>query len=244
MADHWQMMLGKLPARRSPTVLSARKYMLTPGGVLPAVKPSVDYISAVPSWPMYDNDTKPNCAIAAIGHMVQAWSTAIGQPVTPTLDEILRVFAILSPDNNGCVLSDVLDYWALNPICGIQIAGHALVDSQNEDEIKVAMDIYGGLYCGAELPAIAQVQDVWDVSSSPNAAYGSWGGHCIPFLQYLMEAEARCITWGAPKPATWAWIKQYMSEIYALISPAWLEPGGKSPEGLDVDQLKFDLNLV
>ena len=165
---------------------------------------------------------------------------------TPAEDEILRVYQILSPDDDGCVLLDVLNYWRKNPICGVQLGAYAAVNPQDQDEAEVALEIFGGLYAGAQLPLAAQTQDVWDVSPAPSpqsSVPGSWGGHCIPFGKYDAQ-RVSCVTWGAVKDATWPWLQQYVDELYALISPDWLNGAGVTPEGLDLATLQADLALV
>jgi hypothetical protein len=243
--------------------------------------------------------------------------------VTPSEDEILRVYQILSPDDEGCVMLDVLNYWRQNPVCGVQLGAFVKVNPQDPEEVKVCLDIFGGLYGGAQMPIAAQTQDVWDVdrdtgngirdtgdgsaavgadepvagahdlekdsksksqdygsnSPIPNSesripepesraqnpespiaspesrvpypvsripssyAPGSWGGHAIPFGKYDASL-IRCVTWGAVKDATWPWLREYVDELYALISPDWLDGTGKTPEGLNIDQLRADLQAV
>ena len=81
------------------------------------------------------------------------------------------------------------------------------------------------------------------MSPGNNGAPGSWGGHCINFGQYA-DSGIRCVTWGAPKDATWFWLDEYVDELYALISPDWFGATGKTPEGLDLETLEADLRLV
>jgi hypothetical protein len=234
------MKLGKLPRRSDPRTLSARKYLLTP---LPTAKPMCDWLSVVPSFPMYGNDVHGDCAIAAIGHMVQVWTANNKTPVVPSQDEILRVYKILSPNDDGCVLLDVLNYWRQNPICGIKVGAFAEVNPQDLDEVKVCLDIFGGLYAGAMLPIAAQAQDIWDVVSGADGDIGSWGGHSFPYGQYN-PAKTGVVTWGEKKYSTWAWNAKYVDELYALISPDWFGAAGKTPEGLDLETLEADLRLV
>lgn len=249
MTDYSQMKLGKLPRRDDSRTLQVKKYLLTP---LPPAKAACDWLSAVPSFPMYGNDVYGDCTIAAIGHMVQVWSYNVGiratgngqRGVTPSQDEILRVYQLLSPDDDGCVLLDVLKYWRQNPICGVQLGAFAAVNPQDRDEVEVCLEIFGGLYAGALLPIAAQTQNIWDVSTdSPDAQPGSWGGHCVPFGQYD-SGQTGLVTWGEKKYSTWAWNAKYVDELYALISPDWLDGAGKTPEGLDIDHLKADLSAV
>jgi hypothetical protein len=240
MANHAGMKLGKKPRKHDRRTLKLARYLLP---ALPAAKPTVDWLSAVPWFPMYGNDIHSDCAMAAIGHMVQVWSANVGNLETPSEDEILQVYRVLSPNDDGCVLLDVLKYWRQNPIAGCKLGAFAAVNWRHPQEVKVALDLFGGLYGGAELAVAAQKQDVWDVSPGKNSAPGSWGGHCINFGQYA-DSGIRCVTWGAPKDATWSWLDEYVDELYALISPDWFGATGKTPEGLDLETLEADLRLV
>ena len=240
MTNHSDLRLGKLPRRNDPRTLVAAKYLRAP---LPSPPPACDWLEAVASFPMYGNDVHGDCAIAAIGHMVQVWSANNHQPVVPDVNEILRVYQILSPNDQGCVLLDVLKYWRQNPICGDQLGAFAEVNPSDLNEVKVCLEIFGGLYAGAMLPLTAQTQDVWSVVAGPEGQPGSWGGHCFPYGQYD-SARTGLVTWGEKKYSTWAWNLKYVDELYALISPDWLDGTGKTPEGLDIVQLQADLDAV
>jgi hypothetical protein len=244
MPDHSKFATGKLPARVDPNTLCAVDYV---GAVLPAPRGQINYISAVEQYPMYDNDKVGDCAIAAIGHLVQWWSALTGRRNVPPVEEIRRVYSILSPNNNGCVLLDVLNYWTSNPICGVQIGAFAAVNPRNQEEFEVCMDIYGGLYVGAELPIAAQNQEVFDVGKGADFAYGSWGGHCIPFGRYgqIGSRGPAFVSWGKVMECTWPWVQTYVSEAYALISAEWLDPRtGEAPSGFSAEALNADLRIL
>jgi hypothetical protein len=191
---------------------------------------------------MFGNDTKGDCTIAAIGNLAIAWTFSIGRPAIPSVDELLAIYAILSPDDQGCVMLDVLKYWRQNAIAGVKLGAFAQVNVQNQQEMQVALELFGGLYTGVGLPIAAQTQDIWDVSSGRKSIADSWGGHCVPFGSYAANWD--CVTWGALKAATWPWIQEYMQEAYVLITPDWFTSSGKTPEGLDLPTLTSDLALV
>ena len=72
---------------------------------------------------------------------------------------------------------------------------------------------------------------------------GSWGGHAVPVLAYDSDTLT-CITWGAKKRMTWKFFARYCDESYAPLSPDWLNPHGRTPEGLDRDALQADLAQI
>lgn len=250
MADHSGMRLGAKPKKYDKRTLLFGDFLHR--AKLPEPRAVVDYTDDVLSWPMYDNDTKGDCGIAGIAHMVQAWTAANGCMITPTLDDVLRVYSILSPDDDGVVLLDVLKYWRKNPICGVQIAGFVAVNPLDTVNAQLALDWAGGLYSGVSLPLTAQNQDVWDAGSddNPMAAAGSWGGHCVPDLAYNVATSLRkCITWGAVKQMTDAFWEKYFSnavggEAYAIISPDWFGCGGTTPGGFDMAAFESALDSI
>jgi hypothetical protein len=264
MPDFSKMKLGKKPKKEDPRTLQLLSY-LTSKVRLSMVKPTipvkkaVDWLSKVPSFPMYGNDVYGDCAIAAIGHMIQMWSANAGNPVTPTDEEILRVYKILSPDDDGCVLLDVLNWWCKNPISGVKLGAYAEINPKHIGLSKVGMDIFGGLYTGIALPVVAQNQEVWHClpkgQQKDNRVPGSWGGHCVPYGFYddqfsspgvgqTIPGMTKCVTWGATMETTWLWYQFYCDECYALFSPDWFTKEGVTPEGIDMEHLKADLAIV
>ena len=113
--------LGKLIKRYDPRTLHMARYM--PAIVTPP--PLVDHASKLPAdIGMMLNDQLGDCTIAGVGHMLQEWSVYAGQPILTMPDEeIRRVYNILSPNDWGCCLLDVLAYWKNTGIGGNKIDG-------------------------------------------------------------------------------------------------------------------------
>ena len=267
MVDHSQMKLGKRPAKFVERMPQIRDYLTGtkppkknfPKVKLPSPKTSVDWMSKVTTWPMYGNDVYSDCAIAAIAHIIEQWTSGWGDPAIISESEVLRVYKILSPNDDGCVLVDVLNWWLKNPIAGIKLTAYAQVNQLDLNEMKVCMDIFGGLYTGAQLPILAKTQNVWHVVSgtlhSSEGCPGGWGGHCFPYGYYndvfsspsvgqTIPGMTKLSTWGAVKEATWAWQREYVDECYALIAPPWFGPKEMTPEGINLPALLADLKQV
>src|SRR5262249_51925011 len=120
----------------------------------------------------------------------------------------------------------VLNYWRKNgvPNEGHRILAYAGVDVDRVAHVKAAIAFFGGVYIGVELPLTAQSQEIWDVV--PNAGEqgqpDSWGGHAIPILGYDAD-YLYVVTWGAVLKMTYAFMAAYVDEVYACISPDFLD---------------------
>jgi hypothetical protein len=151
-------------------------------------------------------------------------------------------------DEGGDELT-VLTYWRNHGIgsAGHKIAAFAGVGVLNHPEVMQALDLFGFLYIGVQLPSSAQpqtgVQGLWDVDNTPAGNPGTWGGHCV----VIGQADATgltCITWGATQRMTWAFWDRYVDECYACLTPDWIEANGKAPSGFDLPTLQADLAVV
>ena len=250
MADHSRMKLGRRPKRLDPRTLKMAKYLAAAPLTPPA---AVDYTRGVTDWGMMLNAEFGCCTIAAVGHAVQAWTNcATGRETTVPDSTILEYYekwdgynpSDPSTDQGGVEL-DVLNKWRQQKFAANILDAYAAIDPKKQQEVQLAIWLFGGAYIGIELPIRAQTQDVWDVPESlgPDDEPGSWGGHAV-FVVGYDATGVTLITWGAPKKATWAWISKYCDEAYALISEDWLETIGISPSGFDLAQLAADLALV
>src|ERR1700678_2143421 len=74
--------------------LQFKKYAKT----LPPVPQSVDWMSKVPSWPMYGNDTIGDCVAAAPGHSIEGWTYSAGKGRVPTLADIIAFYEVSGYD--------------------------------------------------------------------------------------------------------------------------------------------------
>jgi len=240
--------LGKLPARVDPRTLQLSRYV--DREVLPAPPAALDLTKGVTEWPMYGNDRIGDCTTAAAGHMIEAWSEeAAGQAVEVPETAVLDAFdavKIVDPSTGeeGAVEVDVLRFWRKHGIGGHRVGAFAAVAVADDDLVRTAAFLFGGLYIGLQLPLRAQEQAVWDWSGrldGPDAP-GSWGGHAVNVAAYD-EPGLTVVTWGALQRLTWSFWQHYCDEAWAIISPDFLA-GGRSPQGFDLQALQQDLDLV
>lgn len=250
--------LGALPSVHDLRQLQLATYLDL--AALPTIPDLADLTLAVKSWPMYGNDRLGDCTVAAVGHMIQAWSAAVGAAVTP-IDALIEEMYWLTgdpsytagqagdPTDNGRVETDVLNFWrqtGITPGDPDKITAYVAVDPQNLANVRAAIYLFGGLYLGIALPITAQQQKVWDVVDPRlhgDSAPGSWGGHAVPHLAYKVGGHFKIVTWGGVLEMTEAFHKAYVEEAYAVLSPDWFKDGA-SPPGFDMAALTADLNAI
>jgi hypothetical protein len=208
----------------------------------------VDYYSAVPAWPMYENDELGDCTWATIGHLIQAWTQVAGAPVTPPDADIVQGYwetgtppaatgTVGGETDDGRYETKVLAYWRHVGVPNTKdsIIGYAAVNAKNIDRVKFTVENFGGAYIGLAMPLTAETQAIWDwVPNDPNNAPGSWGGHAVPILGYDAE-YLYVVTWGAVLKMTYAFWQHYGDACYAVISPDFIAhaaAAGVNTEGI------------
>jgi hypothetical protein len=236
--------LGKLEVKADPRNLQLARY-IDDQQALPQVPDSVDWSQKVGSWPMYGNDKLGDCTCAAVGHMEEAWSANAGQAEVPSEQSVLDLYWATGTKDSGRYCLDVLNYWQSTGFGAEKILAFAQIDPKNRQHLEFACWAFGGVYIGVQLPLSAQTQkDEWTLASGPNAAAGSWGGHCVNLVDYSGAGGPTCVTWGRLMPMSWDFFDAYCDEAYAAISPDFLGLGDKTPNGFALDELKADLARV
>lgn len=208
---------------------------------LPAPPPTVDRASKVASWPMYGNDTLPDCTFAAVGHEIQSWTAYGVTEITPSEADILAGFKATGPETEGRNVQDVLSYWQKTGIAGHQIGGFAqLTGLDNLTLAKQCLDLFGTVYLGIEVPQSAMDQfnagQPWSYTGDKNII----GGHAIP-VQYWttgQTGEIEVVTWGKRQRMTRRFWYEYVEEAWVVFSPDQFSERDTNPAGLHVEQLR------
>lgn len=240
--------LGKLdphPEHTHPRVHLADHF------TVPAVPEVVDYASKVASWPMYLNDQLGDCTCAAIGHAVEAWTTyGKGKTLTLPDTDVLSLYEAVAgydpatgANDNGAVEQDVLAYLEKTGIGGHKIVAFAQVDHTDLAEMKAALNYFGTVYLGIQVPSSAQEQfaagEPWDYVGDTNIE----GGHAID-LQKWDADYMYPVTWGKLQPMTTSFWQAYGDEAWVIITEDFLNDKGLSPEGLDMDALLAEFKTI
>lgn len=211
---------------------------------------SADWLSRVPSYPMYGNDRIGDCTCAAAGHMLQAWTAYASAEVTVPDDAVLSAYEAVSGYNpatgandNGAVMQDVLGYWRKIGIGGHKILAFAQIDHTNPAQVRAAIEAFGGLYVGVNFPASAMTQ--FDQHQPWTVVAGSQieGGHAIHVGAYT-GAELTCVTWGALQGLDQSWWNQYVEEAWVVVTQDWIAANGRTPAGEAVAALGADFTRL
>jgi hypothetical protein len=235
--------LGRKAVKRDSRTLKLASY-ITP--TLPAPSTSVDWTKGVKDWLMLGNDTLGNCTIVGAMHAIQGWTLNSSTEAVFTNNDAVTYYEKFDGYNpadpntdQGGVLLDVLTDWKNQGINGHKIDAFASADVSNLTEIKQAISLFGPLYVGMNFPNASRGQVEWTVTDDTSIE----GGHCVVLIGYN-ETGPVAISWGALYQMTWEFFSKFFDEIYAVISPDWLNASGVDPTGLDLAQLQADLKAI
>lgn len=201
---------------------------------------------------MLGNDTVGDCTIAAALHMQMVWAGVAHNAAVPpfTTDQAISLYSAITgydPSNpntdQGAVETDVLNYWQATGMVGNQVAGYVSVDITNQDMVKAATYLFGGLYIGIQVPAY-----VMNVGAGGSWSYNGGdttieGGHAIPICGYGRQGY-RIVSWGTTYTFDPTFFAENCEEAYAVVTPLWVKQSGVSPTGLDLNTLLSDLQQV
>lgn len=245
---------GLLPPQPGRKRLRLANYLTAvpaaPAGLpdeLPTVPTSADYLGQVDDWPMYGNDTVGDCGPAGLGHLIETYTRcASGATVEVTEQGVIDFYSAVSgyrpgdPSTDvGVVLQDMLDYARKNGFCGHEVLAFAEVDMSNVAEIRAAIDLFGGIITGINLPQSAE--DQFNQGKPWSVVKGSriLGGHAVPWMRYGPDGWGG-VTWAAVQAITDPFRKKYVAEGWVLFPKDWANAAGATPTGLDLHTLGVD----
>ena len=244
--------LGRNPSPPDDRNLKLCDY-LTPA--LPTPPPAVDWLEKVtfPAGEML-NDQLGCCTCAGMGHAEQSWTANNGAEVTIPDADILALYEAAcgfdpsdpqGTDRGGDLLT-VAKYVRAHGVGGHKLDAFVQVDLANLAEVQTAIWLFGGLYCGLNMPvsvmratqaAVKAGQPI--VWKAPTVFDESAGGHCVYLGAYDGEGFD-LVSWGFRVRADLAFWQACAEEALALVSPEWCG-AGKSPAGFDLPTLLADV---
>lgn len=201
----------------------------------------IDYFSKVVNWGELGNTSWGDCTCASDGHIaIQQTAYGLGRADVVTNADALRAYAAISgfnpgdgppgsnPTDRGATVLSALEYLRKTGMCGFKIVAHGSLDVKNLPAVKHAVEEFGALSIGIDLPKSAMAQfnagQPWTVvpGGSP-----SDGGHCV-MVAGFDSAWVYVVTWGMVVPMSWGFWDAYVDEAYAVISELWSSVTGVS----------------
>lgn len=235
-------------------------YLVSPPESWPHFNAQVDRASGV-NWPMYANDIYGDCTIAGIGHLYGALTKfAQGSEAVFTNDQITSVYErncpgfdpITDANDNGCNMQSVLQDQVVNGMVDVtgkthKLIAYAQLKAIGPKWLAVALDVFGSVYVGVNLPASAESQFAANQPWTYVKGSQIVGGHAI-VLQATDETHNiyrvpsfTFVTWGSTVEATWPWVNTYAEEAWVAITEDWLTANGDTIDGFDLAQLQADM---
>ena len=203
-------------------------------------------------WGIYYNNAIGDCAIAGAGHAEDLWAYTFLDPsvILTTYEDATGYDPNAEPDENGqnptdkgTNLADFLGYWRTHGMGGHKIAAYAHIDPDNTRVVKLAIELFGCVYIGVDLPSSAEQQfadgQPWTVVDGDSIV----GGHCVLPIAYD-EDYVYVVTWAQVQPVAWSWWETYVSEVWLPVTQEWVGANGESPEGIDVAGLNADFKSL
>lgn len=228
---------------------------MTPN-VVHAAPPARDWTHPdhAPQWRMFRNDEIGDCTVASRAHLLQCEAVNAGRSISITDDDVASAYSAVTgydPDrpetDQGAQMIDVLKFMRQVGLAGTTIGAFAAVETGSRIQVETAINAFGGLWAGIDLPISAQTQTVWDVAPPDrrDASHdrNSWGGHAVAVIGY-QRTGLTFVTWGAIKTMTWEFLMSYCSEGWATIDALWLRDDGLTPSGFDAALMAADLAAV
>ena len=251
MADRSKMKLGRKAVKTDSRTLKLGKYLTA---ALPPPPPSADWTKGTTAWGMMLNDSLGDCTIAGCAHAIQVWT--LNTATIYTMPErgrrgllgLGRLCARRSLHRPGRHRVDVLNDWKKN-VRGFfkqhPLLAFADAAVTNQTEVKQAINLFGGLYIGLNVPNYIMgdtTPQVWDVPQ-PGQDATIDGGHCVWCVGYDPQGVT-FISWGALYKMTWAFWSKFVDEAHALLGKNWLDAKSVDPQGFNLAQLEADLRLI
>jgi hypothetical protein len=241
--------LGKLPSRHDPRTLRMSKYLTGP------VTPAPSSRAWAPEWlrwRMFGNDKIGCCTVAAQAHIIQLWGAASGfNDIAPADADVDVAYRAISgydgtPDTDrGAVMVDALNRWRKFGLGGHKIYSYVKLDAGDRAQIMAAINLFGAVYLGAQLPMAIRGRPVWTAPGNQAMHHaewrvGSWGGHTMASHGYS-SSGIFLATWAETVHASWQWLMDYCDEMYVVLGPEWADENRPSPGGFTLDALRADL---
>lgn len=239
---------GKLPPLHDYRTLRLKNYLLheqlpPPAPVYDALdqlrqRLAVSDLAAL--FPMDGNDRYGDCTVAALAHAVTVYRGRLGQESVMEKQDVIKLYLHLTKGaDSGLAELDVLNYWRRHAAGGEKIMAYASIDPKNHAHVQHAIQLFGGVYLGFQVPEGCEEQ--FDAGTPWVPGKLTTDGHAVFATGYDADGVT-VLTWGKLQKGTWAWWDECVDEAYALLP--WEAMQTDFSPGFDGQQLKHDLSLI
>lgn len=234
---------GKLPVKGDYRIPRLQHYLLANLADPPEAHSVLDTLDLGPGdavihslFPLHGNDRLQNAAVAAVAHAITAATLHRGAPIhVPSREVVERYLHLTGCSDQGLALTTVLNSFKLifagN---GHGIRSFLSVDVSNLRQVRLAIQLFGGLCCGFQVTADCieafEAREPW----RPGRVIDEGHAACVIAYDPL---GVQLISWGRAQRATWDWWRECVDEAYVLL-PVVLPLGTQA--GLDWQQFAID----
>jgi hypothetical protein len=238
---------GKHPPKRDYRTLRLKNYLKSTLAappeafdVLPRVYDKLHESNPSVLFPMDGNDNLGDCTIAAAAHAVTTYNGLVGKKRIAAENAVTKLYLHLTGGiDSGLNELDVLNYWRQNEIAGEKVLAYVSIDVHNQQHVKQAICLFGGVYLGFQVQQDA-VKD-FDAGKPWTPKPLTKDGHAVFAVAYD-AAGVTVLTWGKTQKATWGWWEECVDEAYAIL-PLEAKIDGFAA-GFNFAQLEADLKDV
>lgn len=245
MSTH--LKLGRKAIKTDSRTLKLARYMET----FAAPPASVDWSKGIKQFGMMLNDQLGCCTISGVGHAIQVLTANASSEVTVPDSTILAYYESWDgydpndPDSDsGGIELDVLNKWKKQGFSGHKLLAFADPQVNNLTEIKQAINLFGGLYIGFNVPqSVMNTSDdptiPWDIDNDTTIV----GGHAVYAVGYD-ATYVYAVSWGQIYRMTWSFWRRFVDEAHAILAQDFIETNGLDPQGFDLVALQADLAAI
>lgn len=215
--------------------------------VLMPSKPEWHAKRPVMKWGMYGNDSVGDCTIAALAHQRMVFSAAAGTNKAPSLSSVMGIYYRIGEQENpgethpdkGLVELDVLKYWRQHSVDVERVLAFAAINPLNHEHVKLAADLFEGLYIGFRIPNAQQLFREFNAGERWTPEHGSDDeGHAVNITDYYGDDRLTCVSWEREQDMGWDFWDAQVDECWAIIPQEFKK---FPPAGFDLAHLEADL---
>jgi len=246
---------GKKPAQEDPRTLQLAKYAVS----LPPPTSIFGFGGLYFDWGMLGNDMYGDCVLAGAAHETMLWNRLRGGVDIPMSEEMtlqdysdVTGFDPSDPSTDqGTWMLDALKYRVKDGVRDAgggrhKIAAYVQLRAGDFEQAIQAAYVFGAIGIGFAVP-----ETIWEQVDNgeyidlvdPNAQL--IGGHYVPGVgSRNSSARISIVTWGRRMQMTKRFYEAYVDEAYVMLSAEQIRADGKGIHGLDIDQLRTDLEAI